>query len=91
MDEWEQSTSCQDLLEEPNRDFTSDLSKECALENYEPIIGILTQPVDDKKKDQFNYNDYILEINDNFIKWAGSRTVAIPYDISEDNLMKLLP
>jgi gamma-glutamyl hydrolase len=25
------------------------------------------------------------------MKWAGSRTVAIPYDISEDNLMKLLP
>jgi hypothetical protein len=67
------------------------MSKECALENYEPIIGILTQPVLDSKKGQFNYNDYILEINDNFIKWAGSRTVAIPFDISEENLMKLLP
>jgi gamma-glutamyl-gamma-aminobutyrate hydrolase PuuD len=32
-----------------------------------------------------------LEINENFVKWAGSRTVAIPYDISEENLMRLLP
>jgi gamma-glutamyl-gamma-aminobutyrate hydrolase PuuD len=78
-------------LQEFDRDFESEQSKECARENYQPIIGILTQPVVDFKKDQFNYRDYILEINDNFIKWAGSRTVAIPYDISEENLLRLLP
>lgn len=91
VDDWEQSASCQDIQEQINRDFESELSKECARENYQPIIGILTQPVADIKKDHFNYNDYILEINDNFVKWAGSRTVAIPYDISEENLMHLLP
>lgn len=51
--------------------------------DYVPVIGILTQPVADAKKNRFNFTDYILEVNDNFVKWAGSRTVAIPFDISE--------
>lgn len=33
---------------------------------------------------------YILEANDNFHKWSGSRTVAIPYDIPESELLPLL-
>ena len=33
----------------------------------------------------------MLEINDNFIRWAGSRTVAIPFDISQKDLLELLP
>lgn len=32
-----------------------------------------------------------MEVNDNFVKWAGSRTVAIPYDIAEEELRALLP
>jgi gamma-glutamyl-gamma-aminobutyrate hydrolase PuuD len=51
----------------------------------------LTQPVGPEKKSSFNYTTYILEANDNFIKWPGSRTVAIPYDLQEEELMKLLP
>jgi len=51
----------------------------------------LTQPVNGNKKNCFNFKEYILEVNDNFIKWSVSRTVAIPYDISEDELMKILP
>lgn len=39
----------------------------------------------------FNYTDYILEVNDNFIRWAGSRTVAIPYNITQRELNQLLP
>lgn len=58
--------------------------------NYAPVIGILTQPTADTKMDNFNYKDYILEVNDRFIKWAGSRTVAIPYNIPEDQLMEVL-
>ena len=50
--------------------------------DYQPVIGIMTQPVSELKVD-FPYNDYILEVNDNFIRWAGSRTVAIPFDIPE--------
>lgn len=56
----------------------------------QPVIGILTQPVAASKKDKFNYRDYILEVNDNFVKWAGSRTITIPYDIAEEDLIKLL-
>lgn len=44
-----------------------------------------------EKKDQFNNTDYVLEVNDNFVKWAGSRTIAIPYDIAEEDLQALLP
>jgi hypothetical protein len=47
--------------------------------------------VNANKKNCFNFKEYILEVNDNFIKWSGSRTLAIPYDISEDELMKILP
>ena len=39
----------------------------------------------------FNYDDYILEVNDNFVKWGGSRTVAIPFNIENDDLLNLLP
>jgi gamma-glutamyl-gamma-aminobutyrate hydrolase PuuD len=56
----------------------------------QPVIGILTQPVAEHKKKIFNYEDYILEINDNFVKWGGSRTVAIPYNISNTELYSLL-
>ena len=55
-----------------------------------PTIGIITQPVAPGKKDAFDFNDYILEVNDNFVKWAGSKTVAIPFDISEKELVKIL-
>jgi len=58
--------------------------------DYQPIIGILTQPVSESKKGCFNYHDYILEVNDRFIKWAGSRTVAIPYNIPKEELYTLL-
>jgi len=42
------------------------------------------------KRAAFDYNDYILEVNDRFVKWGGSRTVAIPYDIPEEELLTLL-
>lgn len=59
--------------------------------DFEPVIGILTQPVSLEKRDEFPYTDYILEVNDNFIRWPGSRTVAIPFNISEAELNELLP
>lgn len=55
------------------------------------MIGILTQPVSPSKRDGFDYDSYILEVNDNFIRWSGSRTVAIPYDIPQKELLELLP
>ena len=29
-------------------------------------------------------------MNDNFVKWAGSRTVAIPFDVEEEQLIAIL-
>lgn len=55
-----------------------------------PTIGIITQPVSASKKDVFDFHDYILEVNDNFVKWAGSKTIAIPFDIHEDDLLEIL-
>ena len=57
---------------------------------FVPVIGIITQPVSASKKGEFNYHDYVLEVNDNFVRWAGSKTVAIPYDISEEDLTTML-
>ena len=55
------------------------------------MIGILTQPVSKANRVLFDFDTYILEINDNFIRWAGSKTVAIPYNIPEEELAELLP
>ena len=38
----------------------------------------------------FNYTDYILEVNNNFIEWGGAETVAIPYDIENEMLVETL-
>lgn len=51
----------------------------------------MTQPVSASKKKAFDYDSYILEINENFIRWAGSVPVAIPYDMEIEKLDKLLP
>ena len=77
-DKWESQCSQKENIEAPKCFDT------------QPVIGILTQPVANSKKEKFNYRDYILEVNDNFVKWAGSRTVAIPFDIAEDDLIKML-
>lgn len=59
---------------------------------YKPIIGILTQPISEKKrKSGVIEKQYILQMNDDFIKWGGSRSIAIPYDISKEDLKILLP
>jgi len=51
----------------------------------------MTQPVSESKRAGFDADSYILEVNDNFIRWSGSRTVAIPYDIPQKELLELLP
>jgi hypothetical protein len=51
--------------------------------DYQPLVGILTQPVSESKKETFNHHDYILKINQDFVAWGGSKTIAIPFDISK--------
>ena len=60
----------------------------------QPLIGILTHNTDDKEKKFLGIEKnepFILEANENFIRWGGSKPVAIPFDISDDELDKLLP
>ena len=53
----------------------------------QPLIGIVTLPVTVGKREQFNYNEYILSINNQFIQMSGSTAVYISYlsDTEEDN------
>ena len=57
--------------------------------DYQPIIGILTQPKRFKNGTDME-ESYILQSNDDFQTWSGSRTIAIPYNIEERALIDLL-
>jgi len=69
--------------------FDCEANRDCEVD-YRPRIGILTQPVPDAKKKAFDYDSYILEINENFIRWSGSVPVAIPFDATPEQLDKIL-
>ena len=56
--------------------------------DYQPIIGILTQPKRFKNGTDME-ESYILQSNDDFQTWSGSRTIAIPYNIEERALIDL--
>lgn len=58
--------------------------------DYQPRIGILTQPTSAKNRQLFDKDQYVLEVNDNFVRWSGSVPIAIPYDISPEELSKVL-
>lgn len=75
-------------LQKLAQDCQADNNTDC--EDRKPIIGIMTQPTSQSKREKFDYQEYILEINDNFIRQGGVRTVAIPYNISEEELSSLL-
>ena len=88
------------IFDKPPDGFTSDDgirdywnckdNEKCKID-YRPRIGVLTQPVGKGKRSIFDYDQYILEINNNFVKWAGSIPFAVPYDITQEKLDKLLP
>lgn len=53
-----------------------------------PLIGILTQPVTDAKKTEgYDFDEYILAVNYDFVKLTGSEPVYISYlsDTPEDH------
>ena len=54
-------------------------------------IGILTMPITpDKNTATLTGSQYILHVNDLYMKLGGSSTVAIPYDIEPEALQTLL-
>jgi hypothetical protein len=55
-----------------------------------PLIGILTQPVADEKKDTFNYSEYILGINHEFIGLGGSQPVYLNFESDSPEQEKTL-
>ena len=66
------------------------MAKDNLLGHQKPIIGILTQPVRADRKVEFKYHDYVWEVNENFIRWGGSRTVSIPFDSTDQELYDIL-
>jgi hypothetical protein len=49
-----------------------------------PLVAILTQPVaEDKRKAGFDFDEYILGINHQFISLSGARPVYISYYLGE--------
>ena len=79
-DKWEcKAVSLADMTKKNNQCY-----------DYQPRIGILTQPTADKNRQFFDKEQYVLEVNDNFVRWSGSVPIAIPYDISPEELSKVL-
>jgi gamma-glutamyl-gamma-aminobutyrate hydrolase PuuD len=61
------------------------------MDSKSPTIGILTMPVTaDKNTEKLTGSQYILHVNDLYMKLGGCNTVAIPYDIEADSLESLL-
>ena len=56
----------------------------------EPVIGILTQPVRDSVKSKFPFDEYILEVNHQFMGLHGAKTIPIRYNLPEKDLLHLL-
>jgi gamma-glutamyl-gamma-aminobutyrate hydrolase PuuD len=57
-----------------------------------PTIGILTMPITpDKNTADLTGSQYILQANDLYMRLGGSNTIAIPFDISPEDLKTLLP
>ena len=49
--------------------------------DWKPIIGIITLPTSDSRRDIFDFDQYILEVNCDLARWGGARVLAIPYNI----------
>eukprot|EP00347_Sterkiella_histriomuscorum_P007669 403348028 len=61
-------------------------NKECY-----PAFGVLSQPVSKANLAGFQNDQYILDVNREFIELGGSCAIPINYDISREELLQLLP
>ena len=59
--------------------------------DFKPRIGIITIPRGKDKEKCWDHNAYVFEPNYNFVRWGDSIPVAIPYDITPEDLDNLLP
>ena len=51
--------------------------------NWKPIVGIITLPTGDSRREIFDFDQYILEVNCDLARWGGARVLAIPYNIDQ--------
>lgn len=58
---------------------------------FKPRIGIITMPRADKRKNIFHHKAYVFEPNYDFVRWGDNIPVAIPFDITPEDLDNLLP
>ena len=58
----------------------------------QPVVGLLTTPVFNElmKTDTFKHPHFTWETNVNFLHYAGSWTVPVRYDLSDEDLEELL-
>ena len=58
----------------------------------QPVIGIVSTPLfyEFMRTDTFNYPHFTWETNLHFVHYAGSWAVPIRYDLSDEDLEKLL-
>jgi hypothetical protein len=49
-----------------------------------PLIAVLTQPVvEEKRKAGFDFDEYILDVNNRFVSLSGARPVYLSYYLAE--------
>jgi hypothetical protein len=47
-------------------------------------------PTEEEKLKQWGHKQFITAIYNEFMTWAGSKTIAIPYDIEKKELFEIL-
>ena len=64
--------------------------KDRVLDTNRPLIGILSQPVADDKREIFDYEEYILGINYEFLTLGNSQPVYLSYETDTPEQEKAL-
>ena len=80
------------MLLENYAKYNAHLDFENGFQTTQPVIAIVTTPVfyETMETDTFKYPHFTWETNVNFIHYAGSWAVPLRYDLSDEDLEKLL-
>ena len=80
------------MLLENYAKYNAHLDFESGFQQTQPVIGIATTPVfyERMETDTFHYPHFTWETNVNFIHYAGSWAVPLRYDLSDEDLEKML-
>lgn len=80
------------MLLETYAKYNANLDFENGFQTTQPVLGIVSTPVfyDVMKSDTFEYDHFTWETNVHFVHYAGSWAVPVRYDLSDEDLEKLL-